>query len=269
MSDRVISKVLGDPVPAALAAYYENLDDNRPEAAAESFSADAVYARPVPDSAEVAPRLIIEGRDAIRELFLARGSKPWRHRLVVCMVDGTDCLLEGTTELPSGETGSTFAGVAQLDQQGLVTRYIAFTCEPVTDPAPATGDAPPGDARAVVERYFEALRVGDFESAAACFSEDVVYCHPPYTHGGLKGSGRIWFHGRAELLAAFQKRGQTSYRHQLPVLIQRGPNCLFEVVTPGAAGEDLGGGVSSLSLDDEGLIQRYVAFFSVKSVPRR
>jgi len=269
MSDRVISKVLGDPVPAALAAYYENLDDNRPEAAAESFSVDAVYARPASDSAEVAPRLTVEGRDAIRALFLARGSKPWRHRPVVCMVDGTDCLLEGITELPSGESGSTFAGVAQLDQQGLVTRYVAFTCEPVKDPAPATGDATPGDARAVVERYFEALRVGDFESAAACFSEDVVYCHPPYTHGGLKGSGRIWFHGRAELLAAFQKRGQTSYRHQLPVLIQRGPNCLFEVVTPGAAGEDLGGGVSSLSLDDEGLIQRYVAFFSVKSVPRR
>jgi hypothetical protein len=53
------------------------------------------------------------------------------------------------------------------------------------------------------------------------------------------------------------------------VLIQRGPNCLFEVVTPGAGGEDLGGGVSSLSLDDEGLIRRYVAFFSVQSVPRR
>jgi hypothetical protein len=269
MSDRVMSKVLGDPVPGALADYFGNLDDDRPEAAAESFSADAVYARPAPDSAEVAPRLIIEGRDAIRQLFVARGSKPWRHRVIVCAVDGTDCLIEGITELESGEPGSSFAGAAQLDREGRVKRYVAFTCEPVTDPAPATGDAWPGDARAVVDRYFEALRVGDFEAAAACFSEDVVYCHPPYTHGGLKGSGRIWFQGRAELLAAFRQRGRTTYGHRLPVLIQRGPNCLFEVVTPGAGGEDLGGGVSSLSLDDEGLIRRYVAFFSVQSVPRR
>ena len=53
------------------------------------------------------------------------------------------------------------------------------------------------------------------------------------------------------------------------MLIQRGPNCLFEVHTPGDGGEDLGFGVSSLSLDDQGLIRRYVAFFTTQTVPRR
>ena len=263
MTDRATVPVLGDPVPTALADYYEKLDANRPEEAAAAFGANAVYARPVPDASEVAPRLVVQGRHAIEELFVARGAKPWRHRVILCAVDGSNCLLEGVTELPSGGVDSTFAAAAQLDAEGHVSGYVAFTCEPVTDPGPAAGVASPGQARAVVDRYFEALCVGDFETAAGCFAEDIVYCHPPYTSGGLKGSGRIWLRGRAELQAAFEKRGRTSYRHQVPVLIQRGPNCLFEVNTLGSAGEDLGFGVSSLSLDERALIRRYVAFFAI------
>jgi hypothetical protein len=259
----------GDPMPVAMADYYAQLDANRPIEAAAAFSADAVYGRPAPDAPEVAPRLVIEGRRAIEELLVARGSKPWRHRVLMCAVEGTDCLLEGVTEALSGEVRSTFAATAQLDGAGRVSRYVAFTCEPVTEPGLAGGEASPGDARAVVDRYFEGLRAGDFETAARCFSKDVVYCHPPYTRGGMKGSGRIWFRGRAELHAAFEKRGRTSYRHQVTVLIQRGPNSLFEVRTPGDGGEDLGFGVSSLSLDEQGLMRRYVAFFTTRTVPRR
>lgn len=259
----------GDRLPAALAEYYAKLDADRPAEASISFSADAVYGRPVADAAEVAPRLVIEGRQAIEELFVARGSKPWRHRVLMSAVEGTDCLLEGVTEAAGGEVRSTFAATAQLDGAGRVSRYVAFMCEPVTEPGVAPGEAAPGDARAMVDRYFEGLRAGEFETAAGCFSEDVVYCHPPYTGGGLKGSGRVWFRGRGELQAAFERRGRTSYRHRVPVLIQRGPNCLFEVHTPGDGGEDLGFGVSSLSLDDQGLIRRYVAFFTTQTVPRR
>jgi SnoaL-like domain len=264
-----VPTVLGDSVPAALGRYFDSLDAGRPVPAAAAFGADALYARPAPGAEEVAPRLIVHGRPAINDLLVARGSKPWRHRVVVCVASDADCLLEGVTELPSGEIRSTFAATAQLDAEGLVTRYVVFACEPVTDPAPAAGGNRPADARAVVDRYFAALAEGDFEAAAGCFGEDVVYCHPPYTRGGLKGGGRVWFRGRADLLRAFRRRGRTSFRHQVLVLIQRGPNCLFEVVTPGPGGKLVGGGVSSLSLDDEGLIRRYVAFFSVEAVARR
>ena len=196
----------GDRLPAALAEYYAKLDADRPAEASISFSADAVYGRPVADAAEVAPRLVIEGRQAIEELFVARGSKPWRHRVLMSAVEGTDCLLEGVTEAAGGEVRSTFAATAQLDGAGRVSRYVAFMCEPVTEPGVAPGEAAPGDARAMVDRYFEGLRAGEFETAAGCFSEDVVYCHPPYTGGGLKGSGRVWFRGRGELQAAFERR---------------------------------------------------------------
>jgi ketosteroid isomerase-like protein len=260
--------VAGNPVPAALAAYFENLDADRPQAAAAAFSADAVYARPPRDAPEVAPRLVVTGRDAIQQLFSNRGSQPWRHRVLVCVAEGPDCLVEGITETGAGAR-STFAATAQLDGAGLVARYVVFQCEPVTDPMPATGTTVPGDAGRIVRRYFDSLAEGNFAAAAACFSEDVVYCHPPYTQGGLKGGGRVWFRSRPELQDAFERRGRTSYRHELPVLIQRGPNCLFEVVTPSEDGALLGSGLSSLSLDADGLISRYVTFFTVEPVPRR
>jgi hypothetical protein len=255
---------LGDAPPRALLDFYAAIDDGRFEDAAASFTEDGVYAVPPRGGAEVDPRSVAVGRAALPEFIAARGPRNYRHRIAVCAAEGGSCLAEGVLDLDAGGALRTFALSLQLDRDGLVSRYVAFSCEPITDPALATGDAPRGDAAEVVRRYFAALQQGRFEEAVDFFSPNVTYCHPPYVHGGLKGSGRVWYRGREELLAAFSRRGRTEHLHEIPVLLQRGPNCLFEVVVPGA-----GGGVSSLSLDDAGRIERYVAFYCEPAIARR
>ncbi len=256
--------VLGDLPPRALADLYFAIDEGRFEDAASCFAEDAVYAVPPRGGAEIDPRSVAVGRAALPAFLAGRGPRSYRHRILICATEGPSCLAEGVLDLESGSVLRTFALSLQLDGEGLISRYVAFSCEPVTDPGPVTGMASPGDAFKVVGRYFEALEQGRFEAAVDCFSPSVTYCHPPYVHGGLKSSGRVWYRGREELLAAFRRRGKTEHLHEMPVLIQRGPKCLFEVMVPGA-----GGGVSSLSLDGDGRIERYVAFYCEPAIPRR
>jgi hypothetical protein len=230
-----------------------------PELALDAFAEDALLAYQDDSGEETAPRVLAHGRDEIGAT-LARGAfGNGRPEFLVRLDDGANRLLEGRL---AGEGGDeTVAASLQLDRTGAITRGLLFRT-PLVAPSPTwdvEDDAAPGDARAVLDTYFEQLGHGRFEEAANCFSDDCLYSHPPYAPGG----GRAEFRGRDELLAGFVRRGYKAYEYAFAVTLQRGSECMLE----GTAGG--GSFVSSLTLDEDGRIHRYAAFYCEPPVPRR
>lgn len=94
-----------------------------------------------------------------------------------------------------------FAAVFQLDPAGAISRAVPYRTPPL-EPSPSWSKQTEldVDARGVLERYFRDLQAGDFEAAASCFTDDVVYLHPPYDPGDAE---RPEFRGRDRLVAGF------------------------------------------------------------------
>lgn len=253
---------LGDPVPPVLAAYYDAIDGDRFADAAVTFAADGLYAVPLAGEVETAPRAETVGPSALLERFTERGPKPWRHVVQLCVVEGPDVLVEGVLVDDDGNATSTFVGSGRVGASGLLERYLAFSCAGARDAIPADvgADVVPADAARVVHDYFVDLDAGRFEEAAAHFSDDVLYSHPPYKHTGIDDPNRIEFRGRPALEAAFRTRGKASFGHEVVTSIQRGPHCIFEGAVHGVPGGS-GSFISSLSLAADGTIRRYVSFY--------
>ncbi len=269
MRSRPVHRILGDELPQRVAAYYEAADDGRVEDAVDQLSPDVLVALPPPDGHEVDPRRVVRGRAEMRRLLEERGYPPVRHDLLLCVTDGSTCMVEGLMRRRgSGEATNTFVAGFRLGPEARIERYLAYACDPVALP-PRDDAGETGDARAAIERYFHALDAGRFEEAANQFSDDVMYCHPPYRHTGMTSNQRVVFTGRAELLAAFRERGKADFHHLVLDFIQRGPNALFELVVEGLPNGRTGGSICSLGLDDEGRIRRYVAFYTEPGVPLR
>jgi SnoaL-like domain len=260
---------LGDPLPASLDDYYTDLDAGRLDEAARHFTADVLYALPPAGEIETNPRVEHHGRDELAAWFDRRGRRPFAHDVQLCVVDGAACLLEGLIRDAGGETSATFVASAQVDESGLVKRYLAYGCTPAVDPPPTGGGPAPADAGKALHAYFDALDAGQFEEAADCFSPGVVYSHPPYRHTGLDSDDRVVFRGREALLAAFRVRGRQSFDHRILDCVQRGRHCLLEGLVEGLPEGRTGSFISGLSLDDDGRIERYVSFYCEPSVARR
>jgi ketosteroid isomerase-like protein len=259
----------GDPVPAALAAYLHALDAGLRAEAVEQFSPDVRYAVPPSEVPETGPRRVAHGREELLAWFVERGPAEHEHEVRLCVDEGPSCLVEGVTvHRLSGRPLATFAASLQLDADGLINRYLAFIANPPVDPAPDGSGAAPGDAVDVLRRYFEALDAGAFADAADQFSADVVYSHPPYRHTGIDSDERVVFRGRDQLLAAFIARGRQSFGHRLVAAGQRGPLCLLEGVVEGLPDGGDGSFVSSLTVDGDGRIKRYVSFYCEPAVAR-
>ena len=261
---------VGDPVPERVAAYFDAVDGGRTDDAVEQLASRVLVALPPAGGHEVDPRRIARGREEVRRLLGERQAEGRRHEIVLCVVEGASCLVEGLFLDPAGKAERTFVAAFRLDAEGRIERYLAFACEPaVALPPRADLLRSVPSAGAAVEGYFQALDGGHFEEAAERFSAGVLYCHPPYRHTGITDNRRVDFNGREELLAAFRRRGRAVFSHRVLGLIQRGPNALFEVVVEDLPGGGTGSGVCSLSLDDEGRIYRYVAFYTEPGVPQR
>ncbi len=256
---------LGDPVPPALAGYYKDLDAGRPSAAAGWFTETACYAVPGP-GLETQPRLVTHGSDALRKRFEARGHLDRRHAIRLCTVEAGHALVEGVGIDGSGVPTATFVASATMASDGQIERYLAYGCEGAREPFRHDVEGAPADVRVVLDRYFHALDTGDFHEAAACFSPDVLYSHPPYRHTGLDGDHRVEFRGRAALLSAFQARGRQRFGHAILVCVQRGAHALLEGAVHDLPHGGSGSFISSVSLDEAGLIQRYVSFYCEPSV---
>ena len=115
--------------------------------------------------------------------------------------------------------------------------------------------------------YFAALDDGRFDDAAACFSTDVVYSHPPYQHTGIDDPDRIVFRGREALAAAFHTRGRATFDHDVVTLLQRGPHAMLEGLVTNLPGGGTGSFISSLSLAADGTIRRYLSFYCEPGIP--
>ena len=224
---------------------------------ADAFAPDALHAYWDGSGDETAARAIASGREEIR-VALSAWPAP---EALVAVQEGNDGFVEGRLA-----EGATFVAALQIDADRKIARCLSFHC-PAVEPSPswsATAPQPPGSARAVLDRYFESLSAGRFEDACACFSQDCLYSHPPYS----AGAARAEFHGRAELLAGFENvRGvRPSRLTRIVCCVQNGSVCFIEGVVDG----DPPGGsfVSSVALDSDGLIRRYVAFYSNSRVPR-
>jgi SnoaL-like domain len=221
--------------PLAVATLLEALGEGRVNDAAGAFEDDALYAYPNGDD-ETAERSTARGRDAIRRALAARS--PEHPEPIVCVQAGSDCFVEGRV------VAATFVVSVQLGADGAIARLLSF--------------------RPTLDRYFRHLTAGEFAAACACFSEDCLYSHPPYS----PGAPRAEFRGRGELLAGFeQTRGVRPARPEIVCCLQRGSECFIEGVVGGI--ENGGSFVSSVSLDRDGLIRRYAAFYSKSRVPRR
>ena len=262
------SPPFGDPLPAALAAFYDAIDADRLEDAAATFGPAGLHAVAVPGVVETGPRTETVGPAALLERLLERRPTRWRHVVSLCVVDRADALVEGVLIADSGMAISSFVGSARISGDGLLERYLAFSCPRACDPVPMDVDAAtvPADAATVVRGYFTALDAGRFAEAASYFSDDVLYSHPPYKHTGIDGPGRIEFRGRAALRAAFNARGRTSFDHTVITSIQRGPHCIFEGAVDNLPGGGTGSFISSLSLAADGTIRRYVSFYCEPAV---
>jgi ketosteroid isomerase-like protein len=263
------TKPLGDALPAVLAAYYDAIDGNRFHEAAATFAGGGRYAVPLPGVIETGPRTETVGPAALLARFAERGPKPWRHVMRLCVVDGPDTLVEGVLGDGDGAAVATFVGSARIGSGGLIERYLAFSCAGVRDAIPTDVDAAiaPADAAKVVHEYFTHLDNGRLAEAAACFSHDVLYSHPPYRHTGIDDPDRIEFRGRPALEAAFARRGQASFDHEVLTSIQRGPHCIFEGAVRNLPGGGTGSFISSLSLAADGTIRRYVSFYCEPGIP--
>jgi ketosteroid isomerase-like protein len=265
-----MTEVKGHPVPATLSDYFSALDGGRLEQAAACFSADVLYAIPPAAGDEVGPRRECRGTESTLDWFAQRGTRKSEHQILICVADGPSCLIEGVVRDLAG-TGeySTFAASVQLDGDGRIARYLAYLSADAIIPGPADDrQVPASHGAQVLKGYFNSLESGAFEDAAGYFSGDIVYSHPPYRHTGITDDHRINFLGRSALLDGFRRRGKQSFNHRILVLGQAGPNCLVEGVVDGLPYGRTGSFVSSLSLDTDGRIQRYISFYCEPSVRR-
>ena len=221
---------------------------------ADAFAPDAVYAYWDGSGDETASREIARGRQPIAAV-LAQWAEA---KTLVSVSDGRDCFVEGCI----GDT-ATFVAALQLEGAGTIARCLSFHA-PLVEPGPAPALPSAHSARAILDRYFLSLTAGDLEAACACFSDDCLYSHPPYS----AGAARAEFRGRADLLAGFQgvRGARPSRLPRIVCCVQDGTNCFIEGVVDGDPPR--GSFVSSASLDRDGLIRRYVAFYSDSRVPR-
>ena len=248
-------------LPDVLARYLAAIASGDINDAVRHTSPDVTSALPPAGAhAETAPRREAEGRDELRAILSGSfGEAPLT--VLTAAGNGAHWFLEARVD---GAPAETLVGSFTVrDQQ--VARQLVFRCELVEPPA---GDAPAtpataGGGLAAVERYFEQLEAADMGAAVECFSRDTLYSHPPYKHAPEEG--RAEFRGHGQLLAGFERRGYRTVRHELLAHAQAGAQFFVE----GSTDDPPGGGsfVSSVTLDADGRIQRYVALFTQPRIP--
>jgi ketosteroid isomerase-like protein len=257
----------GDPLPASVEALLAAFATGDVDAAAACFAADAIWAPPSDEHHETAERDVFEG-DAIAAALADDPHMGSRHDVRVNLHEGTDVLLEGDILGADGEPHRGFGMSVQLDDDGLISRALLFRIEPVVDNAGTDRDHPSGvEIQAKIDEYFHELDAARFENATTYFSADGMYLHPPYA----PNTPRVAYDGTDELLAGFEKRGAQTWEHFTDASIQRGAYMMFEghVLIDGTLDGPTGSFISSATVDEDGRVLRYLAFYTAPMLPRR
>ena len=199
----------------------------------------------------------VEGIDATRELLA--GLAPAELVVTATVSTARACWAEITLR-GAGDPETCVVGLT-FDAAGLVCRLILLRAALV--PPSARGEspsAPPG--RPILEAYFDDLMNSRFREAAAHFTADAVYSHPPYAGG----TERILFTGREALWRGFEvERGPSPARQVITGFWQSGERVFIEGVVDGIP--DGGTFVSTAQIGPQGEIARYVAFYSARRIP--
>jgi hypothetical protein len=179
---------------------------------------------------------------------------------VVATVPGDHTCWAELTRSGAGDPETCIVGLT-YNATGRVSRLVWLRAPFV--PAPeddAEGAAPEG--RPILERYFADLMGSKFREAAAHFTMDTIYSHPPY--GG--GTARILFRGRGALQRGFAiDRGPSPACQVITACSQRHGRVFIEGVIEGI--EDGGTFFCTAQITPAGEIARYVAFYSAQRIP--
>jgi ketosteroid isomerase-like protein len=257
----------GDPLPASIESLLAAFAAGDAAAAAACFGADAIWGVPSHEDHETAARAVHTG-EAIEAALAADPHLGRAHDVRLCLHEGDDCLLEGEILGDDGTPDRGYGMSVQLAADGKIDRALLFRIEPVVDNAGTDRDNPSGvEIQAQIDEYFHELDAARFESATTYFSADGMYLHPPYA----PNTPRVAYAGTDELLAGFEKRGAQTWEHFTDVSIQRGAYMMFEghVLIDGTPEGPTGCFISSATVDEDGKILRYLAFYTAPLLPRR
>jgi len=156
-----------------------------------------------------------------------------------------------------GEAETCILGLT-CDDGGAVSRVVWLRAPLVPDSEVGESKSFP-DGQPVFESYFADLMRSQFREAAAHFSIDSIYSHPPY--GG--GTERVLFRGQDALWHGFvTERGESPVRQVITGFWQRHDRVFIEGVIEGIPHG--GAFVSTAQLTSDGTIARYVAFYSAR-----
>jgi hypothetical protein len=207
-----------------------------------------------PEQGVAATGEALDGADATRRALASLA--PSALTLAACVAAEPTCWAE-VTRRGSGDPETWIIGLT-LDGSGLVCRLILLRAA-LVPPATAgeSTSAPLG--RPILEAYFDDLMNSRFHEAAAHFSADALYSHPPYAGG----SARVLFTGREALRRGFAiERGPSPARQVITGLWQSRERVFIEGVVEGIP--DGGSFFSTAQISPQGQIARYVAFYSTR-----
>jgi hypothetical protein len=257
----------GDPLPASVDSLLAAFAAGDAAAAAACFAEGAIWGVPPNEEHETAERAVHTGTEI--EAALAADPHMGRaHDVRLCLVEGDDALLEGEILGDDGTPDRGYGMSVQLAADGKIDRVLLFRIEPVVDNAGTDRENPSGvEIQAQIDEYFHELDAARFENATTYFSADGMYLHPPYA----PNTPRVAYAGTEELLAGFEKRGAQTWEHFTDVSIQRGAYMMFEghVLIDGTMEGPTGCFISSATVDEDGKILRYLAFYTAPMLPRR
>jgi len=191
---------------------------------------------------------------------------------------GSLCVAELREESPDGRSGT--AVVVLSGELTSVASLLLFRTElvPVRPVAHRTTLSATlsatllgaEQAAAAVRNYLDQLEAGYAEAAAACFATDAIYSFPPRTVEGARGI----VNGRDAIEAVFRARGVNDARHHVEQVVAtdeaNGANSfviLGFVDGLGVGSVSMATFVSTVHLDTDGLISRYVAHMCVPHLP--
>ncbi len=194
---------------------------------------------------------------------------------VVAAVTSEDCCWAEIARRGGGEPETCLAGLT-YGATGLLTRLVWLRAPLVAGrevdgagaasdgqtPDGRTGDGRTPDGRTILERYFADLSNSRFREAAANFTVDTLYSHPPYAGG----TERVLFDGREALWRGFvELRGPSPVRQIITGFWQQAERVFVEGVIEGIPNG--GSFFATGQISPEGEIARYVAFYSAQRIP--
>jgi hypothetical protein len=104
--------------------YFEALDGPDPHSSLELVAEDVQFSIQWAEGADRASRQFVGGREELRAFIDAGDMRTWAHHILFSRTTEDVEFALGETRFENGERIGTFLAVAQLDADGLMTRYM-------------------------------------------------------------------------------------------------------------------------------------------------